>query len=563
MSRYRKRIGERRRRILAAEKGNIVKEGAYPLEIALVYPNTYEVGTSNLGFQLIYHLLNSFEEVRCERVFLDPALSGSAEDLPVSLEGGRPLKDFSMIAFSISFENDYANIVRLLLAAGIAPESRMRGEDDPLVLVGGPCAFMNPEPIAPFVDLFALGDGEILVPVLVRKWLDVVTDADRSGKDDYIETMAGEDGFYAPGSLEISTGPGGEISSLHYSGGEDGRVKRVWSDRFGEGILRLLSPASHFSNMPLVEIGSGCSRGCRFCAASFIYRPPRKRSLSDIREEIDRLLPLGDGKIGLVGSALSDYPDLFPVLEHIASHGGGVGLSSLRLDGFSGRIIEILSRMGVKTLTCAPEAGSQRMREIIKKSLTREDILESIEVIGRNRIANLKLYFMIGLPFERDEDVESIVELVDEILGTLKKHQSPTRLSLKINPFVPKPFTPFQWSPMEGEAELRRKMDLLRKRFRGERTIALKSGSLRNAVTQAILSRGDRRIATCLEESVREGSSLAVAMRRGGVDRVFYLYQERSMDEIFPWDFIDHGIQKARLYREYSKAEERASGGVE
>jgi radical SAM superfamily enzyme YgiQ (UPF0313 family) len=422
---------------------------------------------------------------------------------------------------------------------------------------------MNPEPIAPFVDLFALGDGEILVPVLVRKWLDVVTDADRSGKDDYIEAMAGEDGFYAPGSLEISTGPGGEISSLHYSGGEDGRVKRVWSDRFGEGILRLLSPASHFSNMPLVEIGSGCSRGCRFCAASFIYRPPRKRSLSDIREEIDRLLPLGDGKIGLVGSALSDYPDLFPVLEHIASHGGGVGLSSLRLDGFSGRIIEILSRMGVKTLTCAPEAGSQRMREIIKKSLTREDILESIEVIGRNRIANLKLYFMIGLPFERDEDVESIVELVDEILGTLKKHQSPTRLSLKINPFVPKPFTPFQWSPMEGEAELRRKMDLLRKRFRGERTIALKSGSLRNAVTQAILSRGDRRIATCLEESVREGSSLAVAMRRGGVDRVFYLYQERSMDEIFPWDFIDHGIQKARLYREYSKAEERASGGVE
>ncbi len=563
MSRYRKRIGEKRRRILAAETGNIVKEGAYPLEIALVYPNTYEVGTSNLGFQLIYHLLNCFEEVRCERVFLDPALSGSAEDQPVSLEGGRPLKDFSMIAFSTSFENDYANILRLLLAAGIAPESGMRGEDDPLVLVGGPCAFMNPEPIAPFVDLFALGDGESLVPILVRKWLDFVTDADRSGKDDYIEAMAGEDGFYAPGFLEISTGPRGEISSLHYSGGEDGRVKRVWSDRFGEGIPRLLSPASHFSNMPLVEIGSGCSRGCRFCAASFIYRPPRKRSLSDIREEIDRLLPLGDGKIGLVGSALSDYPDLFPVLEHIASHGGGVGLSSLRLDGFSGRIIEILSRMGVKTLTCAPEAGSQRMREIIKKSLTREDILESIEVIGRNRIANLKLYFMVGLPFERDEDIESIVELVDEILETLKKHQSPTRLSLKINPFVPKPFTPFQWSPMEGETDLRRKMDLLRKRFRGERTIAFKSGSLRNAVTQAILSRGDRRIATCLEESVREGSSLSVAMRRGGVDRAFYIYRERSMDELFPWDFIDHGIQKAWLYREYSKAEERASGGVE
>jgi radical SAM superfamily enzyme YgiQ (UPF0313 family) len=553
---------EERRRILEMERGSVIKRGSFPLEVALVYPNTYEVGTSNLGFQYIYHLFNSFEEVRCERFYWDPGLLWSFNEQPVSLEGERNLASFSLVAFSVSFEDDYSNIIRTLIAGGFQPEAEKRGDGFPVLLAGGPCAFMNPEPLATVIDLFALGDGEKLIPTVVERWLEVISGSD-GGKNDFLEAMGGEEGFYVPRFLEVKCSDDGKVGSFSYLGKRGWRVKRVWSDRCGENSPRILSPQSHFAEMPLVEVGTGCGRGCRFCAASFIYRPPRKRTVDEVKRDIDRLFPTGNGKIGLIGSALSDYPGLIKILEHIANMGGTVGLSSFRLDGINDSVVELLSRLNVKTLTCAPEAGSHRMREIIRKSLDEDEILESIAVIGRSEIVSLKLYFMIGLPFEIDEDIEAIVCLVKKIKGILRHHRSVTKISLKINPFIPKPFTPFQWSPLEREESLRIKIDFLSKKFRKVNGITMKVGSIRKAVNQAILSRGDRRLSNCLIDAARGGSSLKTSMRRYGIDSQFYLYRSRSEEEIFPWDFVDHGIEKRWLFKEYQRAGMIASGGFE
>ena len=556
---FRRAGREERKKILEAERGKVIKRGSYPLEVALVYPNTYELGMSNLGYQYIYHLFNSSEKVRCERFFWDPGFLWPSNEQPVSLEGGRRLTSFSLVAFSVSFENDYANIVGTLVASGIEPEADLRGEETPGFRAGGPCAFMRPEPLAPIVDLFALGGGEVLIPTIIEKWLEVIAGSSGS-KLDFLEAMAGEEGFYVPRFLDMKCYPGGNVKSFRYMGEENRRVKGVWSELYGKNVPRLLSPYSHFAEMPLVEIGMGCSRGCRFCVASFIYRPPRKRDPDEVKRDIDRLLPIGNGRIGLVGSALSDYPGLIEVLEHIWRRGGEVGLSSFRMDGVNAEVLALLSRLGVRTLTCAVEAGSQRMREIIRKSLSEDEILRSIQAIGRKRLGMLKLYFMVGLPYERDEDVEAIIDLVRKIKGVIKPYQPGTRISLKVNPFIPKPFTPFQWSPLERKEVLRKKIGYLIKNLKGTEDIALKVGSLRKAVDQAILSRGDRRLAMCIVAAAKGGFSLQASMKRAGIDSHFYLYRDRPKEEIFPWDFIDYGFKKERLLREYQRAGKIASG---
>jgi radical SAM superfamily enzyme YgiQ (UPF0313 family) len=517
---------------------------------------------SNLGFQQVYQLFNSYDEVLCERAFWDPAQFEFPGNVPISLESGRRLASFSILAFSISFENDFVNVVRTLISSGIRPLAEERSENDPLVLVGGPCSFMNPEPLAPFVDLFALGDGECVIRDIVENWLEQLPRKGGINKD-FIEVMAGETGFYAPGFLEVEYYPGGEVKELIYRGNMDGLVKRARSDTYGEDLEPLLSPFSHFESMPLLEVGSGCSRGCRFCAASYIYFPPDKRSMDDIRRDIDRLLPMGDGRVGLIGAALSDHPDLDSILEYIETIGGETGLSSMRLDGIDEGVVELLSRLGVKTLTCAPEAGSQRMRDIIRKSLTEENILGSIDSVARSDVSTLKMYFMVGLPFERDQDIESIIGLIGRTEEIIRRSPKETRISLKISSFVPKPFTPFQWTSMDREDELKRKMDYLNKEIRASGVFSLKSGSVREAVVQAIFSRGDRKLALCILDAAEKGSSIPVAMRRAGLDKDFYLYRERLEDEIFPWDFIDHGFQKKWLFKESKRAEEISSGWID
>jgi len=550
---------EERHRILSVESGTVLKDGSFPLEVALVYPNNYAVGGSSLGLQYVYHLFNSFEDVRCERVYWDHKLLEPATGQPISVEGGRKLSSFSMLAYTVSFEEDYDNMIRVLLAGGVSPERGQRLDDEPLIPVGGPCAFMNPEPLAPLVDLFAVGDGEQLIPMIIRKWREVVTDGG-GRKSDYIDAIAGEDGFYAPQKMEVERHSGGEIKSFTYLGKKDTRIRKVWSDRYGNGLQRILSPLAHFATMPLVEVGAGCARGCRFCAASFTNRPPRKRSSDEINRDIDRFLPMGDGRIGLIGSALSDHPELVQILEYIEGLGGKAGLSSMRLDGMGENLIEVMTRVGVKTITCAPEAGSQRMRDVIRKSLNEEEILDSIERIGKNGLNVLKLYFMVGLPMETEKDVESIIALVRRGRSVLRSISSRTRISVKINPFVPKPFTPFQWAPMDDEVSLKRKIDYLRKKLAAERGISLKTGSVRKSIEQAILSRGDRRLASCMIAAARQNASLRASMRKIGLDSHFYLFRRRPAEEVFPWDFIDHGVQKKWLYKEYQRGYAAASG---
>jgi radical SAM superfamily enzyme YgiQ (UPF0313 family) len=463
-----------------------------------------------------------------------------------------------MLAFSISFEDDYLNVVRNLSSSGIHPLSSERREDEPLVVAGGPCTFMNPEPVAPFIDLFALGDGEVLVPLLVKKWIEVYGGA-FAGKSDYLEALSCEEGIYIPRFMDVAYRVSGEVRSFSYRGRGGHRIRPLRSYGHGGDMPRLLSPYAHFSSMPLIEVGSGCSRGCRFCAASFIYRPVRRRGLEEMKRDIDRLISGDCRRIGLVGASISDHPQLVHILEHIVSRGAAAALSSMRLDGIDVEVVRLLRQLGVRSLTCAPEAGSQRMRDVIKKSLTEEDILSAVERIIEGGIRGLKLYFMIGLPFERDTDVEAIVGLLKKVKGIAGRHSPGPRVALKINPFVPKPFTPFQWYPMERRGVLENKIKYLRREIRSIRGIPLKTGSVRESTIQAVLSRGDRRLACVILDVVSSGSSFMLAMRHSGLDGGSYLYRERSAGEVFPWDFIDHDVKREWLYKDYQRAERVAS----
>ena len=536
-------VGRQKTR-LASEVGTIVKPHGGKLRIALAYPNRYHVGMSNVGFQAVYKFWNELPDVVCERVFLPDAdeldeYSRSRTPL-LSLETQSPVRDFDVLAFSITFEPDEVNLVRILDLAGLPALASDRDLRDPLVLAGGPITFLNPEPMAPLLDLVAIGEAEALLPTLT----DVLRSAsERAAK---LDRLAAEEGFYVPSLRRDSTLV---------------RAKMGKRADFPPPATYVLTPSTEMSSKFLVEVSRGCPTLCRFCWAGYNYLP--KRSF-----EVQRILDVArdarqhTDQIGLVSTAVGAHKEIVPLTEALLEMGYRISVSSLRFEDLRAELLDPISMSGEKTLAVAPEVGTDRLRFAIHKRVTNEQILEKTELIFRRGIENLKLYLMVGLPTEGDEDIDGIIDLVGRIREQLLAHGRPRgrvgHLIPSVNPFIPKPGTPFQWHAMEKPSLLARKMQKLKKAFARMPNVDANFKSARLETLQALLSVGDHRVAPVLIRIARGEAELKPAMKEAGLDLDAYIYSERSPGESLPWGYIDNGMKPELLESQYDKAQAAA-----
>ncbi len=541
--------------MLAGESGAVVKNWGGKLTVCLVYPNHYATAMGNLGFQAVYSLCNAFPDIVCERSFL-PASAEMKEyeksgTRLLSLESQRPLGDFDIIAFSVSFENDYLNIPALFELAGIPPFSADRDDSSPLIMAGGAALFLNPEPVADLLDLVCVGEGEAILPPL----LDLLRSQGIADREVLLSKAVLLPGVYIPSRYEISY-DNGRVAEIRSLGGAPLRVKRVWDSDLGSSVVAssLSAPGTEFSDMHLIEVSRGCPRGCRFCAAGFIYHPFRQRSLEMLKQEAEQGLAV-KGRIGLVGAAVSDYRNLGELCRFISEKGGKVSVSSLRIDALDENLLAVLHSSGHKTVALAPEGGSQRLRDLVKKDISEEQILAACDTLIGRDILNLKLYFIIGLPTETETDLEEMTLLIEKIrqrvIAAAKKNRRLGSVVLSVNPFVPKPFTPLQWCGMESLDSLERKYGYLRRAVGTLSNVKIQMESLREAFLQALLSRGDRRLARFLVKAHQEGSWKRAA-KDLGLDMELLATRTIPLDETLPWDVIDGGDNE-RLVSEYER----------
>ncbi|MBC8198652.1 MAG: TIGR03960 family B12-binding radical SAM protein [Desulfobacterales bacterium] len=535
------------RRFAESEIGTIRKDWKGRIRVALVYPNRYYVGMSNLGFQAVYHLLNQIDYVLCERSFL-PEKNGCATDRITTIESGRPISDFDIIAFSLSFENDYLNLLTILERAGIPLQSSRRKDIHPLIITGGGACFLNPEPIAPFIDCFLIGEAEAMLPRFFEVFLPKLLKTDKkSHLKDLAENVPG---VYVPCFYKITYNRDGTICSFEPTCDVED-ISHIPT------CSAILTPHTTFQRTFLIEVSRGCPHGCRFCAAGYIYRPPRFRSLSLLKKCLKHGASLTD-RIGLVGAAVSDHPGIIDLCRPAQQMDIRISFSSLRADALAPELISALRQSNVKTATIAPDAGSERMRKVINKNITEEDILKAAETLVLGGIPNLKLYFMIGLPTETEDDVEEIIKLCVKIKqwflesSRIKKHIG--QITVSLNPFVPKPFTPFQWVAMDDERTLKKKIKRVKDGLKKVANIMVNAESPRHAYIQALFSRGDRKLAKILSMANHNHGNWAKTLKSTDLNPDFYALRDRALDELLPWDFIDHGIRKTYLKREYKRA---------
>ncbi len=526
----------RRRR--GAETGAIPAGRGGALSVCLVYPNHYSVAMSSLGFQAVYKLFNDQPDLVCERAFLpdreERALYAKSGDTLVSLENERPLSDFDLIAFSVSFEPDFINIPRILRLARISELAAERSETEPLVLAGGAAFFINPEPVADFIDLIAVGEGETLIPALAA----FLVQQQHAGRQELLRQAAGLPGIYVP-SLPF-TAP----------------VTRVCAPRGSSPSCSVvLTDETEFGTMYLVEVSRGCPRGCRFCAAGFVYQPFRQQPLELLKVAVRKGLEQRK-TIGLVGAAVSDHRDIETLCAYIVEQGGSPSLSSLRVDRLTPSMLALLAKSGHRTISLAPEGGSQRMRDMIRKNLTDEQILDAAEAVARAGILNLRLYFIIGLPGETDQDLEAMLRLTaaikDRVLEQARAHKRLGEITLSVNPFIPKPFTPLQWSGMCPLDELKRKVTWLEKQIRPLANVRLKVEELQGCVLQALLSRGGREL-TPLLCKMAEGLNLKKAAKACSINPDSTVTTTLPVEAKLPWDVV-HSAERDRLEAEYRAA---------
>jgi radical SAM superfamily enzyme YgiQ (UPF0313 family) len=561
-----RRLIEKMRQRLAAETGLRSAPWGGRLSVALVYPNTYHQGMSNLGVQTVYSWLNSRDDTLCERFFLpdpDDLTEHRRTGFPlVSLETQRPLDEFDLIAFSVSFENDYLHLPVLFELGHLPLWREERGGDHPLVLCGGVCAFLNPEPLAEVMDLFAVGEAEVILPDMLTTFEAHADDP----RDDLLKALAKVPGIYAPAFYRWNYHEDGCLEALHADDGVPERVERRWLADLDDAQSKtcVATEETEFSSMQLIEVSRGCPRACRFCAAGFIYRPFREHSLEHLRKE---LVGSGEtpGKVGLVAAAVSDYRGMAAIGAEILASGGEVSVSSVRIDAITAEQVAVLVDSGHKTLALAPEAGSQRLRDMINKQVDEEQILAAVRMISEAGIPNLKLYFMVGLPGETMDDIDEIGRLTSAVRSVWaeagRRRGQLGRMILSVNPFVPKPVTPLQWAPMEAKASLEKKYRRLQRLIGPMPNVDLNLESLRTAQVQGFLARGDRRSGRTLP-ALASGASLRQACRDAGLDLSFYLNRLRGDEELFPWEVIDQGLTRASLYQEYLAADQgRTSPG--
>ena len=558
------KIKEQLRETLNKEKGYI----SYPpgagarSRFAFAYPNSYYVGMSNLGLHILYDILNRRQDTACERFFLPEKREleeyRRTHTPLLSMENQLPLADFAVIGFAVSFEMDYFNVLEMLELGKVPLRASERGEDAPIVIAGGPCATFNPEPLSLCCDAFLIGEGE----ETLQRFLDAFYAARREGKTrrEILRTLAEVPGIYVPSLYRHAycTGEDGEetLASIEPLDGAPAKVERQWVrdlDRYPAHTV-IVTEQTEF-NLYLVETARGCGRHCRFCMAGYCFRRPRNRSLAMVEREVRDALPYGK-RIGLMGAAISDYPEIDRLCRSILGEGLSMSVASFRADSVTEELVQSLAASGLKTLTIAPEAGSKRMRAIINKGITEEHVVHAMELGLAAGIRNFRLYFMIGLPFEEDDDIDAIADLALRLAAIMQERGSKGTLTLSINPFIPKPFTPFQWLPMEQKKIVERRLKRIRDGVRDCRRIQIVAESAKSAYVQGVLARGGRRVAEALHLAHESGGSKAFsrALKEAGILPERILYRERGEDEIFPWNVLDMGLRRGYLYEEMQRA---------
>jgi radical SAM superfamily enzyme YgiQ (UPF0313 family) len=545
---------------LSKEVGAVRKSHADRLRVALAFPNTYYVGMSNLGFQTVYQLFNAHDKVVCERIFLPPKQQLKeqlASRTPlITLESQTLVREFDVIAFSVSFEWDYTNILTMLRLAGVPVRAADRTARDPLVVIGGAVTFVNPEPLAPFADVIAAGEGEELVPGLLDAF------SEGGGRTELLKRLAAKRGFYIPSFYEVEYKTDGTIERcVPRQGTAASPVVRKaalgTTETLDPPCTQIFTPDTEFGSRFLVEVVRGCANLCRFCWAGYNYLPVRAFPADRILERA-RAARAHSSHAGLVSIALCDHPEIERILTSLAEMGYSISPASLRLDDLTPTIVRLLRESGEKTLTIAPETGSDRLRRVINKTVTNDEILDRAELIFSSGIENLKLYYMIGLPTETDEDLVAIRDLTLQMREIMLRHAKAKghvgRIIGSVNPLVPKPSTAYQWLPMEDPAVVEEKVQRLRSLTAGIDNVYFNIKSERHSFYQALLSLGDRRVAPAIEAAEANGGDWRRAVADAGIDADFYVFRDRSKDEVLPWSIIDGGMKEAFFRTELDKS---------
>ena len=530
-------------------------------KVAIVYPNTYFVGMSNLGLHIIYEEINLRNDSVCERIFLPEKKELEAYDKTktplMSVETQRPMHQFDVVAFDVTFEMDYFHIPLMLRHGRVPIMGKDRTEFDPIVIAGGPCATFNPEPFADFIDAFIIGEGE----GIVSRVLDIIRDGKMEGLDRHaiLRQLADVSGVYVPSLYVPIYNEDGEFKGYDIVEGVPETIKRHFEMLTSGGETVVATNYTEFGAMYIIEVARGCGRHCRFCMAGYCFRVPRVRPLDILKEGVERAEKLGK-KVGLMGAAISDYPEVDELVNYIRSKDMRYSCASLRADSLTQALVDGLADSGQKTITIAPETGSERLRRVINKGISEEHLQNAATLSAKSGIQHMRLYIMIGLPTETDEDIEAIVGLAERTQAHMEKVGCKGRLTLSINPFIPKPFTPFQWMAMDNQKAVEKKLQYIKKALQKNRRIEVLVESPKEAYIQGVLARGDRRlgavIAACAAD--RGSKSFKSEMKAAGLDMDDMNYRERSFDEFLPWSHLDMGMQEGYLEMEWQRSLDEA-----
>ena len=530
-------------------------------KVAIVYPNTYFVGMSNLGLHIIYEEINLRNDSVCERIFLPEKKELEAYDKTktplMSVETQRPMHQFDVVAFDVTFEMDYFNIPLMLRHGRVPIMGKDRTEFDPIVIAGGPCATFNPEPFADFIDAFIIGEGE----GIVSRVLDIIRDGKIEGLDRHaiLRQLADVSGVYVPSLYVPIYSEDGAFKGYNIAEGVPKTITRHFEMLTSGGETVVATNYTEFGAMYIIEVARGCGRHCRFCMAGYCFRVPRVRPLEILKEGVDRAEKLGK-KVGLMGAAISDYPEVDELVNYIRSKDMRYSCASLRADSLTQAVVDGLADSGQKTITIAPETGSERLRRVINKGISEEHLQNAATLSAKSGIQHMRLYIMIGLPTETDEDIEAIVGLAERTQAHMAEVGCKGRLTLSINPFIPKPFTPFQWMAMDNQKTVEKKLQYIKKALQKNRRIEVLVESPKEAYIQGVLARGDRRlgavIAACAAD--RGSKSFKAELKAAGLDMDEMNYRERSFDEFLPWSHLDMGMDEGYLEMEWKRSVDEA-----
>ncbi len=530
-------------------------------KVAIVYPNTYFVGMSNLGLHIIYEEINLRNDSVCERIFLPEKKELEAYDKTktplMSVETQRPMHQFDVVAFDVTFEMDYFHIPLMLRYGRVPIMGKDRTEFDPIVIAGGPCATFNPEPFADFIDAFIIGEGE----GIVSRVLDIIRDGKMEGLDRHaiLRQLANVSGVYVPSLYVPIYSEDGAFKGYDIAEGVPKTIKRHFEMLTSGGETVVATNYTEFGAMYIIEVARGCGRHCRFCMAGYCFRVPRVRPLEILKEGVDRAEKLGK-KVGLMGAAISDYPEVDELVTYIRSKDMRYSCASLRADSLTQAVVDGLADSGQKTITIAPETGSERLRRVINKGISEEHLKNAATLSAKSGIQHMRLYIMIGLPTETDEDIEAIVGLAERTQAHMAEVGCKGRLTLSINPFIPKPFTPFQWMAMDHQKTVEKKLQYIKKALQKNRRIEVLVESPKEAYIQGVLARGDRRLGAVLAACAadRGSKSFKSEMKAAGLDMDDMNYRERSFDEFLPWSHLDMGMDEGYLEMEWKRSVDEA-----